>query len=269
MPERNKVALGAPSFVDVSAEDRETAGQFYTTVFGWGFDPVGPRDAVRGYAWLTQGGRKVAGVGPHVDDTDGPKWTTYIEVDDCDAMVAAAEKAGATLERRMDISPIGKFAYLFDPQGALFGLWQSGEHTGAGVVNEPNSLCWNQLATTDLDAAVDFYGGLFGWQRRLVDVGPDFPPYNSMDLDGEPVVGFTPVEQAGAGKPAPSWRASGGDQPQWIPHFAVADCEKTAELIEANGGTIVSPPQDGKAGRGAACRDPQGAYFAIIKLAGA
>ena len=42
-------------------------------------------------------------------------------------------------------------AFFADPVGAAFGVWQAGEHPGAGIVNEPGTFSWSELITTDVD----------------------------------------------------------------------------------------------------------------------
>ena len=36
-------------------------------------------------------------------------------------------------------------------------------HRGAGIINEPGTLTWNELVTTDTDEAQRFYEKVFGW----------------------------------------------------------------------------------------------------------
>lgn len=255
MPERDRYANGTPSWIDVSTADFGAIGGFYCAVFGWTIEAV-PAPEALGYSWFTLRGRRVAGLAPQAFPGD-PGWTTYIEVDDCDATVAAAKEAGASVAvEPLEVLTNGKIALLSDPQGAYVALWQSRDHTGAGLVNEPVSLSWNQLTTSDVDGAVDFYERMFGWKRQLVPLGEGIPPYNMMALDGRPVAGITPLSDE-----------ADGAQPKWITHFSVADCDAMVDSIVAHGGTIATPPADSLAGRGAGCRDPQGAYFGIIQLA--
>ena len=61
-------------------------------------------------------------VGPGWDR--GPaNWSTYFGVADCDAAVAAAQGAGGRLlAPAMEIAGVGRFAFLQDPQGAVFAV---------------------------------------------------------------------------------------------------------------------------------------------------
>jgi predicted enzyme related to lactoylglutathione lyase len=65
----------------------------------------------------------------------------------------------------------GRMAILIDRIGAQISVWQAGEHIGAGVANEPNSLGWNELGTREPQQAMDFYGDLFGWTFQDVGSG--------------------------------------------------------------------------------------------------
>ena len=57
----------------------------------------------------------------------------------------------------MDVMDIGRMAVFADPTGAVFGVWQPKAFAGADLVNEPDSLCWNEVHTRDTDADKAFY----------------------------------------------------------------------------------------------------------------
>ena len=138
MPERDGYQNGTPSWVDLGALDIPAMTEFYDMVFGWTMAPAGPPELTGGYGMFTQNGKVVAGIGPHRDPTTTPGWSTYIAVDDCDKTVELAKGAGATVVvEPMDVMTAGRMAFLADPQGAVFGLWQAGDHKGAQLVNEP------------------------------------------------------------------------------------------------------------------------------------
>ena len=62
--------------------------------------------------------------------------------------------------------PVG-WRVVQDPQGAYFCVWQPKDNIGAGLVNGPGLMCWNELHTTDLAAAEGFYTGCSAgaWSR--------------------------------------------------------------------------------------------------------
>ena len=52
-----------------------------------------------------------------------PHWLVYFAVDDCDAKVQKATELGAKVMKPADDIPgVGRFAILFDPQGAAFAI---------------------------------------------------------------------------------------------------------------------------------------------------
>ena len=85
-------------------------------------------------------------------------------VDDADALAERAVKAGGSLVAEpFDSLDGGRMAIVADPAGAVFGVWQLGEHRGARVVNEPGAWAMSALITTDPEGAKRFYGDVFGW----------------------------------------------------------------------------------------------------------
>ncbi|NNU26682.1 VOC family protein [Isoptericola sediminis] len=88
---------------------------------------------------------------------------------------------------------------------------------------------WMDLATHDLDAAVAFYTGLFGWEHR--DLGEHFGHYGQFTHDGSPVAGVAPLQ---------------GDEqtPGWHVYLWTTDADGVAGRIGAFGGTVDVPPQD-------------------------
>ena len=57
------------------------------------------------------------------------------------------------------IPTVGRFAILQDPSGATFSVFQAeAEAPGHEGPAELGEFSWVELATTDIDAALDFYG---------------------------------------------------------------------------------------------------------------
>ena len=139
-------------------------------------------------------------------------------------------------------------AVLADAQGASFCVWQPGEHIGAGVVNVPGALTWNDLVTSDIDDAERFYGALFGW---TLEAASEDPPYEVIHLDdGRPNGGMLVAEE--------------GQPPAWLAYFASDDVVATAARAEAAGAAVVNGPTDVPAGTFVVLRDPQGAVFCLF-----
>src|SRR5947208_5384192 len=93
-----------------------------------------------------------------------PAWNSYVTVTNVDETAAKAGELGSTVHAPpFDVMDAGRMAVIQDPQGAFFMLWQPNETRGAELVNEPGALCWNELASPDMDASAAFYRELFGW----------------------------------------------------------------------------------------------------------
>ena len=56
-----------------------------------------------------------------------------------------------------------------DPQGAWFLVWEPRDHIGAGLVNAPGALSWNELGSPDTEASAKFYGDLLGWKTTAME----------------------------------------------------------------------------------------------------
>src|SRR3954454_11864705 len=146
MPERTSYAPGTPSWVDLSAADTDAAKRFYTELFGWEVEEARSPEEPGGYGFFTQGGKKVAGVGPVMTPEQPTFWATYIATDDVEAVAQRAANSGATVHTDpMDVMDAGRMTFFTPPGAGSLGVWQAGRHIGAELVNEPVSLAWNEL----------------------------------------------------------------------------------------------------------------------------
>jgi predicted enzyme related to lactoylglutathione lyase len=119
-------------------------------------------------------------------------------------------------------------------------------------MNEPGSLTWAELMTSDIGAAKAFYERVFGVSSRDVDAG-DGGMYTLIEAGRRSVAGAMQVR--------PEW----GPMPShWSIYFEADDCDAVADEAVQLGGTE-SARQDSPAGRFANLVDPQGGAFSIIK----
>jgi hypothetical protein len=242
---------GLPSWVDVGVPDLGAAANFYSMLFGWACPEGEPEFG--GYRVCTLNGRTVAGLGPQMNPGP-PYWSCYVNVTSADDAVARATEAGGTvIVPPMDVGPAGRMAFFSDPLGAVIGVWQAGEHPGAGVVNEPGAFCWSELLTTDIPRSIEFYGAVFGWTAETHE---GEMPYTEFHLDGRSIAGMMP-------KP-PMMPAE--IPPVWGVYFAVADTDAALDRITALGGNVLMGPMDAEPGRLAVVADPAGAVFNVIAL---
>ena len=256
MPELSEHAPGAPCWVDIGT-DVEPAKAFYGELFGWEPRDAGPPDQTGGYGFFLNHGRLVAGYGPQ-QSPGPPYWATYMCVRDAEATADRVKAAGGTVFMEpMDVMEAGRMGVFADPGGAVFSIWQPGDHRGAQLVGEPGSFCWNELNTRDVEGALSFYGSVFDWtsQAREMPGGN----YTELRTEDRPVAGL--LDMTG--------RVPEEVPPHWLVYFAVDDCDASLARLESLGGSRIVGPFDIPPGRFAVARDPQGAHFALIRRAAA
>jgi predicted enzyme related to lactoylglutathione lyase len=244
---------GVFSWVDLTTTDIHAAQAFYSSLFGWEIDE-GPAETGY-YTQFRLGGHSVAGGGqmrPEMMESGAPSvWLTYVNVEDIDAAAArAAESGGNVFMGPMDVMDEGRLALIQDPTGAVVGMWQSGKHTGAQLVNQPNTWVWNELQTGNPQAANEFYQKTFGWKGQTDESG-----YVRWAVDGRTHCGGLKLEE--------SW---GNVPPNWLVYFLVEDVETAAARVAELGGRVDAGPIPlGEYGRMIVVADPQGAHFAAVQ----
>jgi uncharacterized protein len=256
MPE---YAPGTPSWVELSSPDPEASAAFYGTVMGWSSTEPGPVEETGGYRMFQQGDKNIGGLMGHMQQGQPTAWSTYITVDDADATTEKVKDAGgAVVVEPMDVMELGRMAFYTDPGGAVFGVWQPKGFNGADLVNEPNSLCWNEVYTRDAAASKPFYASVFGWDagRPQFEGAPE--AYTVWEIDGKGVGGMMQMSDEYFPPEVPT---------HWSVCFAVADCDATVARAVELGATITSGPMDMPIGRFASLIDPQGASFTVMALA--
>ena len=143
---------------------------------------------------------------------------------------------------------MGTMVIAVDPQGNAFGLWQSGTHTGARIVNEPGALVWNEAAVDDPAAARDFYTAVFDFTWTEI---PDADGYTTFATADRPLGGLS--------------GAVPGLPRGWSTCFSVADTDAAVRAVEAGGGKVLMAAEDTPFGRFAVVTDPRGASFSVMQ----
>jgi hypothetical protein len=152
----------------------------------------------------------------------------------------------------MEVGEYGKLAVFANSTGAVFGLWQSGTHTGAELCNEPGSITWNEVMTRDWERAKEFYGTVFGYEFR--DISGDGFQYATLDLDGRPVGGIGRLpDEVPAEVPA-----------HWMTYFKVADADAAVATVRELGGQVLREAFDTPFGRMATVAGPAGERFSLM-----
>lgn len=115
----------------------------------------------------------------------------------------------------------------------------------------PGTPSWVDLGTPDIEAAVEFYGGLFGWDIPESENAEQTGGYRQAMLNGKSVAGMMPLMQE-------------GQPPAWSTYVSVADADATAAAVREAGGNVIAEPMDVMdLGRMAIFVDPTGAVFGI------
>jgi predicted enzyme related to lactoylglutathione lyase len=109
---------------ELMTRDVKRAKKFYADTLGWSFDAM-PMPGGGSY-WIAKAGEEpVGGIFDISGSEFGPvpeSWMSYIAVDDVDARVAKAAKAGAKLTKPVfEVPGVGRIAVLMEPGGAGIG----------------------------------------------------------------------------------------------------------------------------------------------------
>jgi len=237
--------------------DADVAQRFYGDVVGWTFADSGNSDV--DYRIGSAGEHGVCGlmaITPEMAQHGArPTWLGYIAVEDVDRCVESVEHGGGkVMMPAMDIPNVGRIAMMTDPQGAPFYVMKpSGEGESlAFAYDQPRAghCAWNELVTSDQEAAWHFYGVRFGWVKDgAMDMGPmgsyDFIRHGSVlgaMMTGRPEMG----------------------PPHWNQYFRVPDIDMAVAAIEAGGGQVINGPMEIPGGDFALNGiDPQGAHFGL------
>lgn len=234
--------------------DVQAAVAFYGDVVGWRtqrFDDA--------YTIWTAGEIGIGGVLSSRDaarSAAGPHWLAYVLADDVDALTREAQSLGArTCVGPGDIPTIGRFSIIADPQGASLALFKPlpRETPEPARPSTParGHVSWNELMTDDPEAALRFYGRLFGWtETRSIE-----SPMGVYRMYGKSGQTFGGIAKRPADYPAPS---------HWLYYVFVDDLDGALARTTKRGGTVMHGPMPIPGGdRVAQCRDPQGAAFAL------
>ncbi|MCB5167635.1 VOC family protein [Streptomyces bambusae] len=254
-------APGAPCWLDLGSPDVPAAAAFYGAVLGWEYESMGASEEMEG-GMFRKDGKLVAGLGRLTEEGARSAWMLYYSVTDADATTRAVEAAGGTVRvPPRDLDEWGRMAQYTDPQGGQFAVWQPGRDTGVELVDEPGSLAWTELYTTDAAGAKEFYGGLFGWQYGEMELPGDGGTYSLITPAGLPEERM----QGGLMQLPPEQLTLTKGQPYWHPVFRVLDCDAAAEAVTSAGGALQMPPEDAEGvGRLAVCVDPWQADFVVL-----
>ncbi|HEX3511768.1 MAG TPA: VOC family protein [Solirubrobacteraceae bacterium] len=249
---------GTPSWVELSSPDPDASARFYDELLGWDTTEAGSAES-GGYRMFQQDGKNIAGLMGHMQEGQPTAWVTYVSVADAEETARKVNDAGGTaIIDPMDVMDIGRMAIFTDPTGAVFGVWQPKSFAGADLVNEPNSLCWNEVLTRDAERDKQFYPAVFGWDAARPGFEGAPETYTVWELSGHPVGGM--MQMSGEMFPPEV-------PPHWSVCFAVLNADAVVAKARELGATVVAEPMDMPIGRFAGMIDPQGGAFTVMQAA--
>jgi uncharacterized protein len=242
-----QTALGRFVWHDHISGDAEAARAFYTQLLGWEIEiwKAGEFD----YPMIKANGQTHGGFGPAQGGAP-PHWLGHVAVESADEAAERAQGAGGTvIAEPMDIPEVGRMVVIQDPQGAVLSLF-----TPAG--DPPTSegvFVWDELLTSDVDAATQFYAEVVGWTSSDMDMGASgvYTIFNSGEAQRAGCMTFPPAAEG---------------PPRWLPYLGTADVDASAARAEELGATSFMGPTDvPDVGRVAVLGDPTGAAFGLFQ----
>lgn len=246
---------GEHIWYELLTSDPDAAGDFYTHVVGWKVRGSG-QPGMDYRLFSAPDSADVAGLMKLPDGAAMPPiWLGYVGVSDVDAKAAEIKKLGGSVHMEpQDIPNVGRFAMVADPQGVAFYVMR-GDSDTPSTAFKPKAEghgVWNELVTSDQNAALDFYGKLFGWEKG-----------DSMPMEGLGDYRF--IHRNGEMIGAVMNRPPDSPPPMWNYYFRVSDIDAAAERIKARAGTITFGPMEVPGGDWVVnAIDPQGAHLGLV-----
>ena len=244
------VVEGTPIWFELNAADPDAAQAFYQTVAGWRV-AASPMPEHGGYRIAEADGIPVAGIRRPMPEAPGfPGWAVYLATRDVDALASRVTDLGGRIHfGPVDIPHVGRFAMVSDPQDVVFAVMSAarpGETRAFGPVPLGTAPTlghgvWIELATPDPDAAIGFYGALFGWEK----------------LGAMPMGAMGAYAFIGRGDLRPgavTSSAATGAPARWNWYIHVPDIDAALGTVRESGGTVLRGPDP----------IPGGSYSAII-----
>lgn len=248
---------GSFIWYELMSKDPDASKAFYDAVVGWS---IGPKPAgAMDYRMIEAGDGQVGGVlGLTTEMTSHgarPMWFGYLGVDNVDDTVQKVLAAGGkVLMPAWDIPEVGRLAMVTDPQGIPFYVMRgASDHTSTAFGRTAmGHVSWNELLTPNQDAALAFYGSLFGMSKSGV-------------MPMGPMGDYTFLRHAGADIGAMMTTPPGGAPNGWGFYFRVADIEAAKDKVIKGGGTVIQGPMEVPGGEMVlSAIDPQGASFGLV-----
>ena len=254
----NKFAPGTPSWIDSSSTDVAATKAFYTGLFGWQANDLGPEAG--NYVMFALDGAIVAATGPTQGEGQPAAWMVYFATEDADETARHVEAAGGkVVAPAFEVTDQGRMAVYSDNLGAFFSVWEAAKMTGVGVKDVPNSFGWCELNARGIDKAAEFYAQVFGWNAHRPESSAGGPPYTEWQLEGKSFGGGMDMADSGMPPDVPA---------HWLVYFIAADIEATVARVRELGGSVMMEPHEYPGGKFAVVADTVGASFGLMTPGG-
>lgn len=262
---------GAFIWYELMTPDPAAAKQFYEAVMGWEIIdaancmPGSKQNADMDYRMIRRADGGYAGGVMAMDkkmQESGarPGWLGYIHHPDVDAAAKAIAQAGGSVHMGpVDMEGVGRMAMVADPQGAMVYVMNpippEGEPNAQSDVfdyEKPQHVRWNELQSTDQDAALALYGQLFGWKQDGAMPMGEMGEYKFIARNGGVIGAVMPKMP---------------DLPRsvWSFYVGVDDIDRAAAAVTAKGGRLDGEIMQIPGGDYAVTAvDPQGAAIGLV-----
>src|SRR5262249_22622827 len=154
---------------------------------------------------------------------------------------------GKVYKEPEDIPTVGRYAVVGDPQGTPISVFKPAQAMTLHDTTKEGEACWNELLTSNMKSAFEFYAKLFGWQiLQDMDMGP-MGTYRLYGIGEKRFGGMMTVPQE---TPPP---------PMWMIYFETKDLDAATARATKRGAKVMNGPMDVPGGRMIQMMDPQGA----------
>jgi predicted enzyme related to lactoylglutathione lyase len=234
---------------ELATPDVEAAKAFYGGLFGWTFQEI------HGHHLIYRDGKDIAGIWAIDADHQGkvtPHWSSYVSVEDVDAVaLKAVEAGGKVVAGPYDIPGVGRMAVLEDPALATVVAYANAGSDPADGQAGPGEFMWDALVASDVEAARAFYEAVFGWTSKPAGQMPHHHVFSRPD--GVQVASVGPL-------------AAPGVPSHWATYVVVPDLAAARAKVAELGGQVVRDevPLPGL-GTYAVIQDPTRAHLRVFQ----
>lgn len=223
---------------DLLTNTPDESRRFYGELFGWEFEKPGIDIGIGGagaYTLIRHEGRLIGGIVDTVAigrSENISQWITTMAVTDIEAAVGrVADAGGSVMSPPESIGSRGQMAVVEDPTGAVFAMLQTSEGDPPDYEPDYNGWLWDELWTSDVGKATDFYRTVIGFQYTDHDINVTDHDYRVLKMNDTPRAGVLP-------------NPFEGERPVWVNYLRVEDPSAITARVENLGGTILVEAQE-------------------------